>query len=102
MKYKIKDKDFTWIDYSKYLIENLENSFSDIKYKKFGKLHGFTMFDDYNVIVTHPLWNWSKNQPQEESNILIDAISEAGIENVHFIDTFNLHRRPVVLWRIDK
>jgi len=94
LKYEINGNEQTWLDFSKSLIKNLENAFNDIKYKKFGKLHGFTMFDDYNVIVTHPLWNWSKNQPQEESNILIDAISEAGIENIYFIDTFNLHRRP--------
>ncbi len=94
LKYEINKKEQTWLDYSKSLIENLENSFNDIKYNEFGALHGFTMFDDYNVIVTHPLWNWSKNQPQEESNILIEAISEAGIENLYFIDTFNLHRRP--------
>ena len=94
LKYKMNDKDVNWLDYSKFLVENLQSSFNDIAYKKFGELHGFTMFDDYDVIVTHPLWNSSKNQPGEESNILIDAISKAGTENTFFIDSFNLHRRP--------
>ena len=94
LKYKINNEEITWLEYSKILIDNMVNSFKDVRYQQFGKLHGFTMFDDYKVIVTHPLWNWSRNQPVEKTNILIDAISSAGIENTYFIDTFNLHRRP--------
>ena len=59
----------------------------------FGELPGFTLGDgEYKVIIVHPFWNTSIHQPEE--NILTRAIAESGIENVYFIDTFNLHRRP--------
>ncbi len=58
----------------------------------FGELYGFTLYGAYRVIIVHPFWNVSVNQPEE--NILTRAMAESGIENVYFIDTFNLHRRP--------
>ena len=82
-----------WIEYSKRLADNFVNSFDNCEIKQYGKLWGFALYNN-NVIITHPLWNWSSNQPCEESNLFIEAISDAGIENTYFIDSFNLHRRP--------
>ena len=69
------------------------DSFADnVKKSAFGELPGFTLYEDHKIIIVHPFWNVSTHQPEE--NILTYAIAEAGIENVYFIDTFNLHRRP--------
>ena len=72
----------------------MANNFENIKYMQFDKLHGFCIADTYNVIITHPFWNYSTHQPNEEVNILTSAMCTTGLENLYFIDTFNLHRRP--------
>lgn len=83
-----------WEKFAEELGRKMEKSFENINYRTFGQLHGFNINNDFNVIIVHPFWNWSHHQPQEQQNILTAAIAEAGIENLYFIDTFNLHRRP--------
>lgn len=83
-----------WLDFSNDLANKMAVDFKDIKYKKFSKLHGFCIADTYNVIITHPFWNCTTHQPCESLNILTEAITDAGLDNLYFIDTFNLHRRP--------
>lgn len=83
-----------WLSFAKALGENMEKDFDNIKAKTFGKLHGFCISDIYNVIIVHPFWNYTTHQPNEESNVLTSAMEIAGLENLFFIDTFNLHRRP--------
>lgn len=83
-----------WLDFSKELALRMASDFENIEYRPFGKLHGFTVSNSYNVIVTHPFWNYSYQHPNGETNILTEAMSESGLDNLYFIDTFNLHRRP--------
>ncbi|HHX70185.1 MAG TPA: DEAD/DEAH box helicase [Gallicola sp.] len=83
-----------WLEFSKSLAYKMANNFENIKYMQFDKLHGFCIADTYNVIITHPFWNYSTHQPNEEVNILTSAMCTTGLENLYFIDTFNLHRRP--------
>lgn len=83
-----------WLSFAKALGENMEKDFDNIEAKTFGKLHGFCISDIYNVIIVHPFWNYTTHQPNEESNVLTSAMEIAGLENLFFIDTFNLHRRP--------
>jgi hypothetical protein len=83
-----------WLEIAERLARQMANDFAEIEYKQFGKLHGFCIAGIYNVIITHPFWNCSTHQPSEEANIFTEAIIEAGLENLYFIDTFNLHRRP--------
>jgi len=96
----LKDSDFiypellNWLEFAKSLAKKMANDFEDIEYKQFGNLHGFCIADNYNVIITHPFWNCSIHQPSEEANIFTEAITQVGLENLYFIDTFNLHRRP--------
>jgi ATP-dependent helicase YprA (DUF1998 family) len=82
-----------WNNFALELQQQFIASFKEnVTESTFGELHGFTLYDEYKVIIVHPFWNVGVNQPEE--NILTIAIAEAGIENVYFIDTFNLHRRP--------
>ncbi|MBK6699247.1 MAG: hypothetical protein IPG55_04970 [Saprospiraceae bacterium] len=96
----LKDDDYThselqnWLTFAKTLADKMTVDFENIQYRQYGKLHGFCIADTYNVIITHPFWNSSSHQPNEESNILTEAMTEAGVENLYFVDTFNLHRRP--------
>jgi len=96
----LKDEDYqypeliSWLDFSKNLSYKMENTFENIRSCIFGQLYGFTIENDYKVIVVHPFWNWSTHQSNEEVNILTTAIVDAGTENLYFIDSFNLHRRP--------
>lgn len=96
----LKDEDYdfpelqNWSDFAYSLAQKMAIDFENIEYKQFGKLHGFCIADRYNVIITHPFWNCSTHQPDEEYNILTKAMAEAGLDNIYFIDTFNLHRRP--------
>ena len=83
-----------WLEFSESLANDMTKYFKNIKYKQFEKLHGFCVADTSNVIITHPFWNYSVNQPNEEPNILTSAMADAGLENLYFVDTFNLHRRP--------
>lgn len=83
-----------WLVFAKGLAENMEKDFENIEIKTFGELYGFCISDIYNVIIVHPFWNYTTHQPNEESNILTSAMENAGLENLFFIDTFNLHRRP--------
>lgn len=95
----LKEEDYSkpelldWKNFALELQQQFFDSFSEnIAISTFGELPGFTLFKDFKVILVHPFWNVSVNQPEE--NILTRAMAEAGIENVYFIDTFNLHRRP--------
>ncbi|KAA6340974.1 ATP-dependent RNA helicase SrmB [termite gut metagenome] len=96
----LKDDDYNfpelqnWLNFAETLAQKMVNDFENIKHKQFSKLHGFCIADTYNVIITHPFWNYSTHQSSEDTNILTKAIAEAGLENLYFIDTFNLHRRP--------
>lgn len=82
-----------WKNFALELQQQFVDSFSEnVIGATFGELQGFTLYGVYKVIIVHPFWNVSVNQPEE--NILTIAMAEAGIENVYFIDTFNLHRRP--------
>lgn len=96
----LKDADYNypelknWLDFTNTLATKMANDFGNIEYKQFGKLHGFTIHDIYNVIISHPFWNYSYHQPNEEPNILTEAMVETSLENLFFVDTFNLHRRP--------
>ena len=81
-----------WKDFAKELRDKFIDSFSGLTSQTYGDLPGFLFMGDFKVIIVHPFWNTSSNQP--EVNILTSAIAEAGIENTYFIDTFNLHRRP--------
>jgi len=83
-----------WLNFADTLARKMANNFENIEYKQFGKLYGFCIADIYNLIITHPFWNCSTHQPNEDSNILTEAMTDAGLENLYFIDTFNLHRRP--------
>jgi hypothetical protein len=95
----LKEEDYSkpelldWKDFTSVLQNQFVVSFSEnVKEASFGELKGFTFYDDYKVIIVHPFWNVSTNQP--EDNILTRAIAHAGLENVYFVDSFNLHRRP--------
>lgn len=95
----LKDDDYTkpelldWKDFALELQQQFIDSFSEnVKESTFGELPGFILHEDYKIIIVHPFWNVSAHQPEE--NILTNAMADAGIENVYFIDTFNLHRRP--------
>ncbi|HBT86177.1 MAG TPA: hypothetical protein DEB12_09790 [Porphyromonadaceae bacterium] len=96
----LKEEDYNypelrnWLNFTNTLALKMANDFDNIGYRQFGKLYGFCINDTYNVIITHPFWNNPTPQPIEESNILTDAMTDAGLENLYFIDTFNLHRRP--------
>ncbi len=96
----LKEKDYqypeltSWREFSKHLSYKMENTFDNICYCTFGQLYGFTLENNYKVIVVHPFWNWSTHQPDEDVNILTAAIVDAGVENLYFIDSFNLHLRP--------
>jgi len=82
-----------WKNFALEIQQQFVDSFSEnIVGTTFGELKGFTLYGVHKVIIVHPFWNVSVNQPEE--NILTIAMAEAGIENVYFIDTFNLHRRP--------
>ena len=84
----------TWMNFTKKLAMKVENDFDNVKYETYGSLNGFTIANDIKVIIVHPFWNWTSHQPNEEQNILNEAIMEAGTENLFFVDSFNLHRRP--------
>lgn len=95
----LKEEDYSkpelldWKNFAFELQQQFISSFKEnVIESTFGELHGFTLYGAYRVIIVHPFWNVSVNQPEE--NILTRAMAEAGIENVYFIDTFNLHRRP--------
>lgn len=82
-----------WQAFAVELRDNFIQSFAEnMQQAAFGNLPGLIFYDDFKVIIVHPFWNVSYHQPEE--NILTEAIAEAGIENLFFIDTFNLHRRP--------
>jgi hypothetical protein len=84
-----------WLKFTQQLAEKMALDFkNNIEYKKFKKLHGFCIAGNYNVIITHPFWNYSSHQPSENTNILTEAIISAGLENLYFVDSFNLYRRP--------
>lgn len=84
-----------WLGFANQLANKMAVDFNKtIHYKQFGKLHGFCIADTYNVIITHPFWNCTTHQSSENLNILTEAMTQAGLENLYFIDTFNLHRRP--------
>lgn len=83
-----------WLDFTNTLALKMANDFDNIEHRQFGKLWGFCINDTYNVIITHPFWNHSTHQPNGESNILTDAMTEAGLEDLYSIDSFNLRRRP--------
>lgn len=83
-----------WKEFVKELAEQMAGAFDNIVYQTFGQLQGFTLEGEHKVIITHPFWNWSPRQPAEELNILTEAIKEVGEEDLYFIDSFNLHRRP--------
>lgn len=74
-----------------FAIQLRDNFISYFGYERasFGSLPGFTA-DNNAVIIIHPLWHYTNN-PQ---GILADAVAEADIMDVHFLDTFNLLRRP--------
>lgn len=95
----LKEEDYSkpelldWKNFALELQQQFIDSFSEnVIGSTFGELKGFTLYGVYKVIIVHPFWNVSANQPEE--NILTIAMAVAGIENVYFIDTFNLHRRP--------
>ena len=95
----LKEEDYSkpelldWKNFALELQQQFIDSFSEnVIGSTFGELYGFTLYGAYRVIIVHPFWNVSVNQPEE--NILTRAMAESGIENVYFIDTFNLHRRP--------
>jgi len=83
-----------WLNFAQALAEKMKKDFDNIEVKTFGNLHGFCISDIYNVIIVHPFWNYSTHQPNEESNVLTSAMEVSGLENLFFVDTFNLHRRP--------
>ncbi|PCH70318.1 MAG: hypothetical protein COC06_05380 [Bacteroidales bacterium] len=83
-----------WQDFTKELAKKVEIDFDNVKCETYGSLNGFTITDEIKVIIVHPFWNWTSHQPNEEQNILTKAIAEAGTENLFFVDSFNLHRRP--------
>ena len=95
----LKEEDYTkaelldWRDLIKELQQQFIISFPEnVTSENFGELPGFTLYQNFKVIIVHPFWNTSTHQPEE--NILTRAITEAGTEDVYFIDSFNLHRRP--------
>lgn len=95
----LKEEDYAnpelldWKDFAMELQQQFIDSFSEnVSKETFGELPGFTLYGMYKAIIVHPFWNTSTHQPEE--NILTRAIAEAGFENVYFIDSFNLHRRP--------
>lgn len=95
----LKEEDYSkpelldWKNFALELQQQFIASFKEnVIESTFGELYGFTLYGAYKVIIVHPFWNVSVNQPEE--NVLTRAMAEAGIENVYFIDTFNLHRRP--------
>jgi DEAD/DEAH box helicase domain-containing protein len=95
----LKDNDYYYkelMDWKKFSWE-LQRQFIDsfpgnVVGSTYGQLPGFTIYGDFKVILVHPFWNTSIHQPEE--NVVTKALTDSGIENVYFIDTFNLHRRP--------
>jgi DEAD/DEAH box helicase domain-containing protein len=83
-----------WFHFTQDLAKNMASAFDNIEVTSFGKLNGFLIGGEYKVIIVHPFWNWSPRQPGETENIFTRAVAEAGLENLYFIDSFNLHRRP--------
>ena len=81
-----------WKEFAEDLRDKFVISFSNTSATTFGELPGIIFMDNFKVIIVHPFWNYSSHQSEE--NILTDAIAAAGFENLYFIDTFNLHRRP--------
>lgn len=95
----LKDDDYSmpelldWKKFTSELQKQFVDSFSEnVVESTFGELKGFTLYQNFKVIIVHPFWNVSAHQP--EDNILTRAIAIAGIDNIYFIDSFNLHRRP--------
>lgn len=88
-----------WMNFSAELAKSFKGLFGqEVILRNFGVLNGLTLYDNYNVIIVHPFWNITPHQPDE--NILTHAIAEAGIENLLFVDTFNLHRRPIWCYKM--
>ena len=71
----LKEEDYSkpelldWKNFTKELQQQFINSFSEkVTGSTFGELNGFTLYENYKVIIVHPFWNVSTNQPEE--NIL--------------------------------
>jgi hypothetical protein len=77
-----------WLDFSGSLRNTFCRSFPSCIPAEFGPLHGLNVANS-KVILTHPLWN-----VQRPHGILAEALASiAPDEEVHLVDTFNLHRR---------
>jgi Lhr-like helicase len=77
-----------WLDFARELRANFCQSFEGCRPMEFGPLPGWTVAGR-NVILIHPLW--STKRP---SGILAESLSTLSPDDeVHLVDTFNLHRR---------
>jgi len=76
-----------WLDFAK---EESNNFASQFKYQAhtFGSLPGFKA-GNRNIIIVHPLWD--THSPR---GILAEAVANAGSGPIHYLDTFNMLRRP--------
>jgi len=76
-----------WLDFAK---KESDIFASQFKYQPhtFGSLPGFKA-GNRNIIIVHPLWD--THSPR---GILAEAVANAGSGSIHYLDTFNILRRP--------
>ena len=80
-----------WSEHAHQLLDSFVNNYLDTNYKVYntdnkGKGLWYIEHDKTCIVAIHPLWNMD-NQSQWISNQL------ANLQNIKFIDTFNLERR---------
>jgi len=76
-----------WLDFAKKESDTFASQFKYQPYT-FGSLPGFKA-GNRNIIIVHPLWD--THSPRE---ILAEAVANAGSGPIHYLDTFNMLRRP--------
>ena len=76
-----------WLDFATKLSGNFVSQFG-YQHQTWGCLPGFET-GIMRVLIVHPLWD--TDNPRR---ILAEAVAAAGGASVHYIDTFNLLRRP--------
>jgi hypothetical protein len=90
-----------WMDFATAVRDNFADSFGFNRRDEALVLPNFRFGRNKIVILVHPFWDleyWTEDNWLTE--IVADAFSRYGRDNVKFIDTFNLHRRPA--WCYEK
>lgn len=90
-----------WLEFAHKLRENFSESFGFDRTDQAIPLPNFLEGRRGIVLITHPFWDcsgWSEDTWLTE--IAVDVFNKYGKDNVKFIDSFNLHRRPA--WCYEK